>query len=90
MCRNCKLIKGSFMKKNLFSFKTQRTESNLKMCYYNTLCAFSACASEELAATSECKLTACYTIKQMQISPEQKLVLNKEMVHLFRTSQGED
>lgn len=34
--------------------------------------------------TSEYKITVCYAIKQMQISPEQKLVLNKEMAHLFR------
>lgn len=60
------------------------TESNQKMCYCDTLCAFSVCASEELAMTLACKISVCYAIKQMQTSPEQKLVLNKEMVHLFR------
>lgn len=34
--------------------------------------------------TSEYKITVRYAIKQMEISPEQKLVLNKEMAHLFR------
>lgn len=75
------------MKKTPFFFFLRNAvynESNQKMCYCDTLCAFSVCASEELAMTSECKISVCYAIKQMQTSPEQKLVLNKEMVHLFR------
>lgn len=76
--------KISYEKNSFFLQNAVCTESNLKMCYCSTLCAFSVCANEELAMTSEYKITVRYAIKQMQISPEQKLVLNKEMAHLFR------